>query len=63
MRTLENLLIEAKSGAITGLSIHGTEDGELRTTFVLRDARRDVDMPGVRVEDDEFDDRDTDVDH
>lgn len=64
VRTLETLLAEAKNGAMVGLSLHGYEGGELRTSYVLRDARRDVDrMPGVLVESDEtdFDDADTDV--
>lgn len=65
VRTLEALLSEARNGSMVGLSVHGVEGGELRTSYVLRDARRDVDaMPGVRVEADEsdFDDGPTDVD-
>ena len=64
IRTLETLLSEAKNGALVGLSMHGTEGAELRTSYVLRDGRRDVDLPGQRREPDEgdFDDIPTDVD-
>lgn len=64
VRTLTKLLDEAKIGSLVGLSLHGTEAGELRTSYVLRDGRRDVDLPGVRREVDEtdFEDADTDVD-
>lgn len=64
IRTLETLLVEAKNGSLVGLSMHGQDGGELRTSYILRDERRDVDLPGVRQEPDEgsFEDEDTDVD-
>lgn len=63
VRTLEMLLAEAKNGTLAGLSMHGHEEGELRTSYILRDSRRDVELPGVRQELDEsdFDEADTDV--
>ena len=61
VRTLEKLLEEAKAGSMTGISMHGYEGGDLRISLVLKDPRRDVDLPGQQSEMDEDWDEDTDV--
>jgi hypothetical protein len=52
-RALQVLLREADCGSLTGVSLHGIEGGEVRISYTVKDDRRDVDLPGVRLEDDE----------
>ncbi len=53
-RALETLIREVDAGALTGVSLHGTEGTDVRLSYTCRDPRHGVDLPGVYVEDDEF---------
>lgn len=53
-RALQILIRETDEGALTGVSLHGVEGGEVRLSYTVRDPRRDIDFPGPMVEDDEL---------
>jgi hypothetical protein len=60
-RLLERVAEERPN--LAGVSIEWSEGCGWRVALVGKDARRDIDLPGVRQESDEsdFDDADTDV--
>ncbi len=60
-RALEQLLREVDANALTGVSLHGHDGGDVRLSYTSKDPRHDVELPGVYAEADELEE-DTDPD-